>query len=372
MHVQVSEGLVARAKENSRDPVAWTEVIQIVKTVIAAVLAWVVAVDGLGLSQAFLAPWSALLVVHGTVYRTFSDGIQQVGATVLGVVLAWLVGNALGLDPVGLAVLVLAGLAIGKLSRLHVDGTAIAATAVVVLTVGYTDNGPMLLVRFVDTGIGIGVGLLVNLVVWPPLRDRTAARAIDAIDDRIGELLRDMADALGGTCDEDAVQGWLDRTRDLDHSIDDAWSLLRQAQESGRLNPRRAAGDVRRPGEFGDVLERNEQAVAEARSMARTLGHSVTEVNSWDEQFHDRWIGLLAEAGRAIGVSDADGVTGVGAKLATLAVDLSTEDLSGRHWPEYGALMMNLRNIVASMDRVAKVNPVITPRSRQHRFFVRG
>ena len=50
------------------------------------------------------------------------------------------------------------------------------------------------------------------------------------------------------------------------------------------------------------------------------------------------------------------------ADLTRLAEDLSTEDLSGRHWPEYGALIMNLRNVVTSMDRVAEQNPVVLPR----------
>ena len=32
----------------------------------------------------------------------------------------------------------------------------------------------MLLSRLADTGVGIGVGLVVNAVVWPPLRRRMA------------------------------------------------------------------------------------------------------------------------------------------------------------------------------------------------------
>ena len=52
----------------------------------------------------------------------------------------------------------------------------------------------MLLSRLADTGIGIAVGLAVNVAVWPPLRRRTAVAAMDALDDRIGELLVDMAD----------------------------------------------------------------------------------------------------------------------------------------------------------------------------------
>jgi len=51
----------------------------------------------------------------------------------------------------------------------------------------------MLAARLADTGIGIAVGLLVNVMVWPPLRDRGAANQIDVIDDRVGDLLADIA-----------------------------------------------------------------------------------------------------------------------------------------------------------------------------------
>ena len=56
------------------DPVFWTDVIQIVKTVAAGVIAWVLATSVLDLPQSFLAPWAALLVVHATVYRTVLPG----------------------------------------------------------------------------------------------------------------------------------------------------------------------------------------------------------------------------------------------------------------------------------------------------------
>ena len=55
-----------------RDPIFWNGATQLVKTVVAAVVAWVLAASTLDLPQPFLAPWSALLVVHATVYRTFS------------------------------------------------------------------------------------------------------------------------------------------------------------------------------------------------------------------------------------------------------------------------------------------------------------
>ena len=100
----------AEVRANLRDPVKWTEVLQLLKTVVAAVVAWVLASHVFDLPQAFLAPWAALLVVHATVYRTFSRGLRQVTGAVLGVLLAWAVGNYVGLSTFGVSVLLVVGL----------------------------------------------------------------------------------------------------------------------------------------------------------------------------------------------------------------------------------------------------------------------
>jgi uncharacterized membrane protein YgaE (UPF0421/DUF939 family) len=356
-----------RLRSGLRDPVRWTELIQLVKTAVAAVLAWVLASQVLGLPQAFLAPWAALLVVHATVYRTFSRGLRQVTAAVLGVVLAWMVGSALGLSTTSVSVLLGAGLLLGATRWFRDESTAVAATGLIVLTTGASGRDVVLVDRLLDTGIGIAVGLAVNLVVWPPLRDVAAARAIDIIDDRVGHLMCEMAQDLRGTADADAVTRWVDSTRDLDREIDQAWALLRQARESSRLNPRRAAVGLRRSAVFEEVLRDNEQAVAEVRSMARTLGHSIDGDLSWEPEFRLRWLELLTEAGEAILAPDSVRVTSVRAELNRLAEDLSTAELPTLHWPEYGALIMNLRNVVTSMDRVAEQNPVVVPRYENRR-----
>ncbi len=351
-----------RVAERVRDPLTWTGLIQLAKTVVAAVAAWVIADQVLGLPQAFLAPWSALLVVHSTVYRTFSRGLQQVTGTVLGVLLAWAIGNLMGLSTLAVSVLLVTGLVIGSLRWFRDESTAVAATGLIVLTTGFSTRDSLLVDRLLDTLVGIVVGLAVNLLVWPPLRDYSAARAIDAIDDGVADLLRDMAGGLRGTCDQETVTAWVDRTRSLDEDLDQAWALLRQARESSRLNPRRAAREVRRTDIWEEILRHDEQAIAECRSMARTIGHSIDSVVEWEPSFRDPWLDLLQEAGEAIGVPDSARVIAVRRALVRLTEDLSREDLSERHWPEYGALIMNLRNVVASMDRVAQQNPLVLPR----------
>jgi len=347
--------------ERRRDPVWWTEVIQLLKTVVAAVIAWVLAASVFRLQQPFLAPWSALLVVHATVYRTFSRGAKQVSAAVAGVLLAWAVGNTLGLDTLAVSVAIFVGLALGTTRWFAEETTTIAATAVVVLATGFSDDDNMLLTRLVDTGIGIGVGLVVNALVWPPLRRRTAVRAMDRIDDEIGALLVDIAEQLRKGSTGDNVEEWVERTRDIDGAIEDAWAVVRQARESARMNPRRQAAPIRQGSEWNDILERMEQAVAEVRSMARTLGYSIIDVHEWDDHFRTRWTGLVYDAGMAIADADEEGITRVRFDLTELAGELSeVDDLSARHWPEYGGLIINLRNISTSMDQVAAANP-LTP-----------
>jgi len=113
-------------RDRLRDPVWWTNALQIVKTVLAAVVAWVLAVYVFDIEQAFLAPWAALLTVHATVYRTLRRGVQQVGATVLGVLVAFALGSVFGLNALSLGLAILIGLIAGSVRGLRAETTTAA------------------------------------------------------------------------------------------------------------------------------------------------------------------------------------------------------------------------------------------------------
>jgi hypothetical protein len=266
------------------------------------------------------------------------------------------------LDALAVGMVLLVGLLLGTSRMLAEETTAVAATGLIVLTTGFSTKDVLLVERLLDTAIGIAVGLVVNLVVWPPLRDLTATRAIDAVDDEIGALLVDMAAGVGPEGTVEQVEDWVERSRQVDEQIDEAWALLRQARESSRLNPRRAAKGLRTSDLYERVLQDNEQAVAEIRSIARTLGHSTEQLREWDPWFRQHWRNLLREAGEAITRPDPDRVREVRTALARMSEDLSDADLPGRYWAEYGALLVSLRNVVTSMDRVVEANPLVVPR----------
>jgi uncharacterized membrane protein YccC len=348
---------MARVRERLRDPVAWSNALQLIKTVGAAVVAWLLAGSVFDVAQPFLAPWAALLTVHATVYRTFARGLQQVGAAVLGVLLAFAVGGALGVNAGSLAIALLVAMAAGTTRALRPESTTAAATALVVLLTGYSGDPSMLAGRLFDTVVGIVVGLLVNFLVWPPLGDRSAARRVDVIDDRLGELLTDIADGMREGCDAEVAERWVQRTRDLDADIDEAWAVLRQARESGRLNVRRAAG--RRIGAAGDLAEllaRLEQAVADTRSMAATIGRAAGA--EWDPRFRAVWVDLVSRTGAAVSAADAADLADVGDALRSAATEFFASDAGRAPRPAHGALIVNLRNIVEAMDAVAEAQPV--------------
>jgi len=353
--------MFARVSHRLRDPVTWAGVSQLGKTVLAAVVAWVLAVHVFHLAQAFMAPWAALLTVHATVFGTVRRGVQQAGASVLGVLIAFAAWHIFGLDAVSLGAAVLAGLVVGSVRGVRAETTT-AATAVVVLTTGYIDKSGMLAARLADTGIGIAVGLLVNLIVWPPLRDRGAANQIDVIDDRVGELLADIAAQLKRGFTADDVDRWIVRTRDIDSNIERAWSVIEEARESGRLNPRRAVPHrMQEAKRFVPIVNRLTQAVAEIRSMARTIRIARVPPEEWDHAFREPWVDLLHRSGAAVADADTTEVKAAREELTALANRLAVDELHDDLWPVYGALLINLRNVLDALDAVAAAQPVRVP-----------
>lgn len=334
------------------DPVWWNDLIQVAKTVLAGVIAWVIAAVVLDLPQPFLAPWSALLVVHATVYRTFSRGLQQIVATVTAVLLAAGVGQLLGLNTAALALLLTVALLVGRFRWYGAEALTVATTSMIVLTTGYHDD-TLLISRLLDTGIGIAVGLVVNLLVWPPLRRRTAEAAMERLDADLGQLLVDISEGIvEGRASED-VDAWGERARDILVDIGRAWANVRQVEESARLNPRRSARLVREPDQWHATLRRLEQAVAETHSLVRTLGSQEDHMQVWGEAFGRPWTEMLRDAGLAASSADPRAHLDVRARLVDFTEDLRTTERS-EEWPIYGALIINLRNIIDAMDVVAE------------------
>ena len=201
-----------------------------------------------------------------------------------------------------MAVTLLLAFLIGRVRLFGEESTSVATTAIVVLATNAVSQEILLWSRLLDTCVGVAIGLVVNLVVWPPLRDRAAWSHAARLPRALGEVLVGIAEDIGPDLDPDHADTLLRRARKVDVRIDESWGLLRQAQESGRFNPRQRQ---RREHvhELETMLHLLEQAVAETQSMVRTIAISADQSRYWDEDFRSRWCALLSDTGEAVGPS---------------------------------------------------------------------
>ena len=353
----------ARARAWVSSPVTQTDLLQMLKATLAAVAAWVVTELILGLRQAYLAPWVALLTVHATIYRTMWRGVQTVIAVGLGILLSLVIVEAFEVSPWSFGLALLIGLALARIRMLRDEGITVATTVLFVLTTGYhiSDQRAIDLLpdRLLGVAIGVAVALLVNLLVLPPLNDRSAQQQIDGVDRRLGGLLVDMARQLRQPREEQEEDDWIERTRSIDTQLKHAGFLVRTAQESRTWNPRRQLHPREQLESYPQVLERLEEGVSQTRNIARHVRESSRASHEWDPRFRERYIDLMEELGRRIADPDGD-VAHLRCALDRLSKDLSDENLPGLLWPLYGALIASLQIIVEVVDDVATTRPVRT------------
>lgn len=105
------------------------------------------------------------------------------------------------------------------------------------------------------------------------------------------------------------------------------------------------------------LLARLEQAVADTRSMAGTIGRAASG-GEWEPRFRDAWLDLVTRAGAAVSDADAQAVTRVREDLEAMAREFFDADAQTTPRPVQGALIVNLRNILEAMDAVAEAQPV--------------
>ncbi len=206
------------------------------KTTLAAVLSYVVA-DMLNTSpQPVLAPLTALLVVQLTMYETVRHGIERVLSVLAGVLVAVGIASLVGLTWWSLGLVVMLSLVVGRALRLGPHLLEVPISAMLVLAV--SNSEALAINRVYETLIGSAVGVLVNLVIAPPLYVQPAGDAIAELADRMAAFLRGLAAQLREGWSRAAAEQWLAESRALGAEVARVDETLARAEQSARLNPR--------------------------------------------------------------------------------------------------------------------------------------
>lgn len=354
-----------RLRQWARSPETATGLLQIVKIVVAATAAWALSVYVLQSEMPFLAPWTALLTVHATVYRSFSRGAQTTVSSAAGVGLSFVIGHFLGVSVWTFGLALLVGMVLSRFRWIRDEGTAIATTAIFILGDNYSSQETLLMDRIIEVMVGVGLGIAVNLLVLPPLRDRQASRYVDSINRRMGGVLLSMADEFNESWSTEQAQSWLDETQSMNAELNSAWSVVRFARESKLGNPRRRGRGQRRlhrarqsdasedKVSYEEILSRVDEGISHLRNLTRTLREASYAEGPWDARFRERWVEIVRGTGEA--VADPGGtVESYTDRLDELAAEMSDADsLPDSAWPLYGTLITSVRHIVVIVDDVA-------------------
>ena len=238
------------------------------KSGLAAGISWPIAERVTGVTDPVLAALTALVVVQVSVRASVFNALQRSAAVVLGVVAALVLGDALNLDALSVALLVTVSLAVAELVlRLpRAAARQVPVSGLLVLSTAAIDPGSYGGLRALDTVVGAVVGVIVSLVL-PASRLVDSRQTLDRLAGSLGDVLEAMGPGLAEPWTPEQTREWRRTARTArERLVDQAVEAVGNGRESARWNVR----DRRHTEELGryeEVLPRLE------RTAIGVVGH---------------------------------------------------------------------------------------------------
>lgn len=344
----------------------------IVKSVLAATAAWLIANDALGAPSATFAPFTALLMVQATISQSLDQAVRYAAAMVFGVVLTGVVIPSVGAAAWTFAGLILIALVFGRWRKLGQQGPQVGVAALFAYSTfsqsgGSTTSYLQLASIAGLVVLGCALGVLTNLVIVPPMRYRSAEYGINALARSLHDLLTDLSEGLrDGVPDRDQAEAWQHRADQLPNTVSQARATVEHAAETMRFNPRRLF--LRGSSSFAGhrtIVNALEHASEQLRSATQVLTHAANTDGAQNQAQHHEFLAsyaevlaATAEAARALGelhsVEDAERLADIdeATTRASQAYSDLAERITGRElddpdqWPVYGPLQTDAHRLV--------------------------
>lgn len=345
---------------------------------VAAIAAYGVALAAVSDPRPITAALTALLIVQVTLVGTIADTARRILSVVVGVGVAITVSVFVPFTWWSLGAMIVVAILLGQALRLGPHLLEVPISAMLVLAAG--GAGSAATDRVAETVVGAAVGLLVNLIVPPSTRTRTAGAAVEHYAQRIAQLLERAAESLGERAPsrEQAYQ-WLDEVRRIGGETVDVDRVLTEVRESRRLNPR-AVGTLDPVPDLRGGLDALEHSAVALRAVFRSIAEGASGAlavpedegaqESEEEQDRRQAIAaLLSDLARSVaafgtlvraeadqqGESHADelaealdAVREARARITELML-VDPSDALGL-WQQRGSLLAGIERVVAELD----------------------
>ncbi|MEW1686908.1 aromatic acid exporter family protein [Streptomyces sp. NPDC091265] len=288
--------------------------VQSLKAAGAAIAAWALTGWWLDAPLALMAPWTAILLVMGTVYRSVYSGAQQFVVIVVGTLWASAAMAVTDDSTLGAMVLTLPFMVLlGNYRRLGSQGIYGATTALFVITYGAStlaDVGH----RLLETLIGAVVGVAVNAFILPPVHLRSVRDNLHALARESGDLLTTVAQGLREEGGLAGAGGWHDRACRLGQTVQALADARQWRAESYRFNPgwrMRRRGLPPPPVRIDALWERvGAHLVALTRTLRNAAGEDAP-LTAPSQAYLARWADVAESAGTVCG-AEAELIEGAG------------------------------------------------------------
>jgi uncharacterized membrane protein YgaE (UPF0421/DUF939 family) len=230
---QVMTGSVAAA-------LSWPRLQLAAKAGLAAGIAFLIApqMPGSAADYPYYAPLGALVSMYHNVAGSMRQGFETLVGLGLGIGLAFLLVSFGDPTPVTVAVVMALGILLAGLPRIGSGRDWIPTAALLVLLVGGHNPDDFSFGYLLQMGVGVLVGITVNLLVFPPLHFSAAASSLAELRLALAQQLADMGEAMREKWPPEH-EDWSRRSEELARSARSVREAVREADASRRANPRR-------------------------------------------------------------------------------------------------------------------------------------
>lgn len=321
-------------------------ILQLLKSAAATAAAWLIAGWLIPGQAPVFAAIAALLVVQPSVNQSFAKAIERSIGVTLGVIVASLLGLAFGAETwvVLAAVVVSLGVA-WALKMTAPSSNQVAISAMLVIALGAT-TADYALARVLETLIGAAIGVIVNVVIVPPVSIGPARRDLALLGGELAASVSRLADGLEHQQNSHSIQQLMLEARLMRPMRDAADASITTAEESLALNPRRSS---------------HRTELAEERRLLETLTPIVTQVIGMTRAFADHYDPSLHDEPTVQAIAEQLRRVAHDVRLAVHLADVDPEPLTSvipaltsplvvqtpktSHWILIGSLMEDLRRM---------------------------
>ncbi|TFD03692.1 FUSC family protein [Cryobacterium sp. TMT1-66-1] len=216
-----------------------SRMLQAGKAAVAVGISWSIAphLPGVADNYPYYAPLGALVSMYPTLMGSVRNALQTLGSLVVGIVLAAAVLVLSQPNVVTISVAVGIGALIAATGWFGNNREYIPVTVLFVLIVGGPDADSYSIGYIVQISLGIVIGLLVNMLVFPALNLNGVGLKLSNYRSALADHLSEVAEALAEHWPPER-DGWASRKDSLINLSSGLRTALQQADESRKVNPR--------------------------------------------------------------------------------------------------------------------------------------